>query len=453
MNLGDFFSPQELAAWSEHRLTCNLLYFTAVGIKLFFLSVVAFSSVRDAIARWAAATADWLYARRTLAALGRLLPPLRGVVKIFERLGSGGKAAGLDKTQWLNDVFYPVYLTLFWAVLVLPLSFFSAYVYEHELGISTCTLSRWWSDWVIGLGLSLSSAALLGLGLFGLARRLRRTWWLWLWGAVVGALLLWTLLSPYRARIYNQFTELPDGALKQSIEQVMQKAGFALERLEVVDTSRRSRRANAFIMGEGPTKRVVLSDNLLAGFHPREIRFAIAHEAGHELDRHPLRTWLTTSLAALLFLLICRLILWSAPRSRRLRLGPHADPRALPLIILAAQLLFMANSPLSAYLDRREEVKADREALKLTEDPTAYCSLIVRLTRLNQQDPDPPAWARWYFRHHPTTKERLDLAFSWAKIKGTPINILEIPLRLPGGSTDGSRTPTPGHYRGYARPD
>jgi len=426
MNLGDFFSPAELAAWSDQRLTCHLLYFTAAGIKLLFLLVVAFSSVREAIARWATSTAKWLYSRRILAYIGNHIPPLRGVVKVFERLSSGGKVVDLEKTQWLTDIFYPVYLILFWAVVVLPLNFFSDFVYEHELGLSTSTMARWWSDWAISLGLTLSFAGLLGLGLFGLARRLRRTWWLWLWGAVIGALLLWSMLTPYRARIYNQFTELPDGPLKASIEQVIHKAGFALERVEVVDTSRRSRRANAFIMGEGPTKRVVLSDNLVKGFHPREIQFAIAHEAGHEMDRHPLRTWLTTSLAALLFLLICRLILWSAPR--RFNLSPHADPRTLPMILLAAQLLFLANNPLSAYLDRREEIKADQQALSLTEDPTAYCSLIVRLTRLNQEDPAPPPWARWYFRHHPTTKERLEMGLEWARKKDIYIEKTSIPL-------------------------
>ena len=259
---------------------------------------MAFSSTREAIARWAAATADWLYSRRTLVALGKYVPPLRILVRIFERLGSGGKAIDLQKAQWLTDIFYPVYLILSWAVLILPLSFFSDYVYEHELGLSTTTLQRWWSDWAIGLGLTLSFAALLGLGLFGLARRLRRTWWLWLWGAVVGALLLWSMLTPYRARIYHDFEELPDGPLQKSIAQVMKKAGFELERVEVVNTSKRSRRANAFIMGEGPTKRVVLSDNLVNGFHPREIQFAIAHEAGHQKNEHPLRTWLTTSLAS-----------------------------------------------------------------------------------------------------------------------------------------------------------
>jgi STE24 endopeptidase len=433
VNLGDFFSPGELAAWSDQRLTCHLLYFTAVGIKLLFLVGVTCSSLREAIARFATTTANWLYARRTLAFTGKALPPLRGVVGIIERLGSGGKAVDLPKTQWLVDIFYPVYLLMLWALLVLPLSFFSDYIYEHELGLSTTTLSRWWSDWAIGLVLTLSCAALLGLGLFGLARRLRRTWWLWLWGAVVGALFLWSMLTPYRARIYHDFQELPDGPLRQSIGQVMQKAGFELERVNVVDTSKRSRRANAFIMGAGPTRRVVLSDNLVEAFHPREIQVAIAHEAGHEINKHPLRTWLTTSIAALLFLLICRLILWSAPKSRRLKLSPHADPKTLPLIFLAANLLFLINNPISAHLDRQEEQKADQEALKLTEDPTAYCSLLIRLTRINQHDPDPKAWARWYFRHHPTTKERLEFGFKWAESQGTPIDKHAIPLPAPSG--------------------
>ena len=306
MSLGDFFSSGELAAWSDQRLTCHLLYFTAVGIKLLFLVSIAFSSLREAIARFAATTVDWLYTRRTLAFTGKVLPPLRGVVRIFERLGCGGKAVDLPRTQWLVDIFYPVYLLLLWALLILPLGFFSDYVYEHELGLSTITLSRWWSDWAIELSLTLSFAAFLGLGLFGLARRLRRTWWLWLWGAVIGTLLLWSMLTPYRARIYHDFEKLPDGPLRQSVGQILQKAGFEAKRVEVVNTSKRSRRADAFIMGEGPTRRVVLSDNLVKAFHPREIRVAIAHEVGHELNEHPLRTWLTTSLAALLFLLICR---------------------------------------------------------------------------------------------------------------------------------------------------
>jgi len=180
MSLGDFFSPAELAAWSGQRLTCHLLYFTAAGIKLLFLLAVAFSSVREAIGRWAAATADSLYSRRTLAVVGKYIPPFRVLVRAFEKLGSGSKSSDLEKTQWLTDIFYPVYLILFWAVLILPMNFFSDYIYEHEMGLSTSTLARWWSDWAISLSLTLSFAALLGLGLFGLARRLRRTWWLWL---------------------------------------------------------------------------------------------------------------------------------------------------------------------------------------------------------------------------------------------------------------------------------
>ncbi len=429
MDLGLFFSAEELATWADLRTTSHLLYFTSLGIKLSFLILMLLAGVHLAIRRLADSMAAGLYNRPTLQKIGARLPPLRGVVRIFEKLGSR-KSSAAERPQWLVDAFFPILFLLLYSLLTLPLRFFSGYILEHERGLSNITLAQWWLDMLKSLGIGCFFGAFLGIGLFGLARRLRRSWWLWLWGAVAGGLIVWSMLSPYRARIYNQFTPLEEGELKASIESVLKQAGFELARVEVVDTSRRSKRVNAFIMGEGPTKRVVLSDNLVAGFHPREIKVAIAHEAGHHLNEDQTRAWLTTALAALLFLALCRLIFWLAPKSKRLGLRQEADPAVLPLIILVLQLLFMANGPLSAYLDRQEERAADRQALRLTEDPVAFCSLMIRLNRLNQTDPDPPAWVKLYFHHHPPTVERLDFGFSWAKQNGINLGPGALPLPI-----------------------
>ncbi|MBW1808099.1 MAG: M48 family metalloprotease [Deltaproteobacteria bacterium] len=427
MDLGLFFSPEELATWADLRTTSHMLYFTSLGIKLLFLSLMLVAGVHLAIRRLADSMASGLYNRPTLKKIGAKVAPLRGVVRVFEKLGRGKSSSG-DRSQWLVDAFFPILFVLIYSLLTLPLRFFSGYILEHERGLSNISLAQWWIDMLRSLGIGCFFSAFLGIGLFGLARRLRRSWWLWLWGAVAGGLIVWSILSPYRARIYNQFTPLEEGKLKTSIESIMKKAGFELSRVEVIDTSRRSKRVNAFIMGEGPTKRVILSDNLVAGFHPREIKVAIAHEAGHLINEDQARTWMTTALAALLFLALCRLIFWLAPKSKRLGLRPGVDPAILPLIILVLQLLFMANGPLSAYLDRIEERAADREALRLTEDPVAFCSLMIRLNRLNQSDPDPPGWVKWYFHHHPSTADRLDFGFSWAEQNGISLGPGALPL-------------------------
>jgi len=392
MDLAAFFSPEELAAWSDQRVVSHALYATALGIKLLFLITATFTGLHQVIGRWCESIAG--------------------------------------KRQYLIDLLYPVLLMLLWSLLILPLEFYSDYIHEHQLGLSTITLGLWWTDWFKDLGMTMLFSAALGVGLFGLARRLPRSWWVILWAAVIGALVLWSMLSPYRARIYHDFTPLQDGPLKQSIESLMKKAGLEIEDIEVVDTSKRSRRANAVIMGEGPTRKVVLTDTLVQNFPAREIAFALAHEAAHEKHDHPTRTWLINALAALLFLGIVRLILWRSPKIALLKIKNHADPAVLPLILLVMQLIFMANNPLSAYLDRQEEIQADQEALDLTRDPAAYCSLMIRLNRQNQTDPDPPALTRWYFRHHPTTRERIQLGFDFAKAENIPLDQSELPLGI-----------------------
>ncbi len=231
MDLGLFFSAEELATWADLRTTSHLLYFTSLGIKLSFLILMLLAGVHLAIRRLADSMAAGLYNRPTLQKIGARLPPLRGVVRIFEKLGSR-KSSAAERPQWLVDAFFPILFLLLYSLLTLPLRFFSGYILEHERGLSNITLAQWWLDMLKSLGIGCFFGAFLGIGLFGLARRLRRSWWLWLWGAVAGGLIVWSMLSPYRARIYNQFTPLEEGELKASIESVLKQAGFELARVE-----------------------------------------------------------------------------------------------------------------------------------------------------------------------------------------------------------------------------
>jgi len=348
-------------------------------------------------------------------------------------LGGASRAGEENQTQWLVDAAFPVLFMLLYSLLSLPLNFYTGFVREHDLGLANISFAQWWLDWIKSLGMVMLMSAVLGVGLFGLVRKLRRSWWLWLWGAVVGALVLWSMLSPYRARIYHEFSPLADQTLRGRIEATLTAAGFESAGVEVVNSSLRTKKAGAYIMGQGPSKRVILSDNLVAQFHPREIQVAVAHELGHLLLEGKTQPFWKTALAALFFLAYCQLVLWAAARRQHFGLRSSADPAVLPLLILALQLLFIANSPLSAYLARGEEAQADQQALQLTKDPAAFCSLFVRLTRLNQSDPDPPNWSHWYFNHHPSTVERLQAGMAWAEKNLAGICDFRIlPMSIPG---------------------
>ena len=430
MDSSTFFSAQELAAWSGQRFQSELIYFTGLGLKVVFLLVVMLSGIHLALRHKCQSAAAWLYERRSLTGMSRRVPVLKRVICVFEKLGASLPDES-HRTRWLVDAFYPLALLILFSILCAPLSFFSGYLLEHERGLATISLGQWWLDWTKSLFESGFLAVFLGLGLFGLVRRLRRTWWLWLWGMVVGGLLLWSMLSPYRARIYHDFRPLEDGRLKAAIQELGKQAGIGIERVEVKDSSRRTRRASAYLAGAGATRRVVLSDNLVDEFNPREVLVAVGHELGHHVGEHSTFSWLRTALSALVFLVLCQVILWWAPRVKRFGLRKNVDPAVLPLLLLALEILFLVNAPVSASLDRREENSADGHALRLTRDPAAFCSLFIRLNRLNQADPRPPGWVQFLFGHHPTTMERISRGFEWAKDHGMQLSAGALPLPPP----------------------
>ncbi len=411
-----FFSQEELSTWAAQADLNSFLHLTTIGIKVLFALVVVGAGVHVALRRGCE--------RLGLRIYGGSDKPRR-VFRVFERLSD---PTGNEPSRWVTDLVYPIALTMIWSVVILPISYFGSFVLGHERGLVTMSAGLWWSDWAKSMLLGSVFYGFLGVGLFGLARRLPRTWWLLLWGAVAGMLLVWSMLSPYRAKLYNEFKELAPGPARTAVESIMAKAGIKLSHVQVVNTSKRSRHAAAFVMGTGPTRRVVLGDNLVRRFHPREIMVALGHELGHEREKHQDRGWISLSLAALVFLILVRLILLWAPRVRRLGLRPDADPAVLPIIFLMLLILFSANSPLSAWLDRQEEHEADMAGLELTRDPVAFCSLMVRLARTNQADVDPPEWRHWFWEHHPTVKQRIEYAMKWGKEHHVPVGPGAVPL-------------------------
>ncbi|MBN2496730.1 MAG: M48 family metalloprotease [Deltaproteobacteria bacterium] len=428
MDPTSLFSPEEIAFWASKRLSGNLLYFTSLGMKLSIYLVVLLAGIHLVIRRHCSHIADWLYARPALAALGQRAPVLRRTVGVLERLSASSPT---ERNRWMIDAMFPVAFSLMWFALYLPFEYFCTFVRPHLFGLSNQTLGQWWIDVARSFGLYALLSCMLGIGLFGLARKLPRSWWLWLWVAVVGMIWVWSMLAPYRASMVVDYKPLPQGQLRQSIEDLASEAGFALQQVRVVNTSKRSKVAGAHFMGEGPTRQVVLGDNLVNRFHPREVLFTVGHELGHQIHEHAARDWITTAFAALVFLALLRLMLWKGPAIRRLRLRPEADPSILPLVLLVFHLLAIANGPLSKYLSRQEEFEADTAGLELTRDPVAYISLMVRLARENKGDIDPPGWVRFYFMSHPSIVDRIRFGLAWAARHGMDIGPGAIPLPAP----------------------
>jgi STE24 endopeptidase len=181
--------------------------------------------------------------------------------------------------------------------------------------------------------------------------------------------------------------------------------------VDVLRASERTTALNAEVAGLGATRRVVLWDTVLGGrVPPREIRFLVAHELGHDQQKHLLKgvAW---------FALTAPLLTWLVAVSTRRR-GGIAEPAAVPLavlVLLAAEIVLL---PAANAISRRYEAEADWRALELTRDPVADRALMRLFVADDLTDPAPPRWSRVLLGTHPTLEQRAAMAQAWAARNG-----------------------------------
>jgi len=345
---------------------------------------------------------------RLAAALGRRLagvrsvPVLRAFPAVLDRLWNGpGWGAAL--------IFALAYFQLF-LILDLPRGIYFGFIREHAYGMSTESAASFAWDAVKGNLLTVAAVSALTLGLFGLARRLR-AWWRIM--AVVASVVMIgsAALDPYRARVYFDQEPLPQGELRDRISALMAKADIDFRDVLVDKTSAKTVRLQAYFAGTGPTRTINLNDSLLAGLTTDEILAAVGHEAGHVGEpRWPAR--LGSAAALLLFLLAVERLFRAAAARRWFEITERADVRTLPLIMLLFDLSSMVIGPLSGAASRARESAADRYAVRLTGNPEAFRSMLVKAARTNKMDPEPPRWYVLKGVSHPPVGERLEAVMS-----------------------------------------
>ncbi|WP_298234040.1 M48 family metallopeptidase [uncultured Azohydromonas sp.] len=297
------------------------------------------------------------------------------------------------------------------ALLDLPFDLYRTFVLEQRFGFNRMTWKLYLADMLKGLlvgvliGLPLAALVLWIMGATG------PLWWLWAWGAWTAFQLLALVLYPTLiAPLFNRFTPLPEGELKDQVQSLMQRCGFAAKGLFVMDGSRRSAHANAYFTGLGAAKRVVFFDTLLNKLNGNEIEAVLAHELGHYKHRHVLKRML---LAFGLSLAGLALLGWLSGQTWfylglgvRPSLDAPNDALALLLFMLVLPPFMFLLSPLGARLSRRHEFEADAYACAQA-DGRDLANALLKLHEDNASTLTPdPLYARFYYSHPPAT-ERL----------------------------------------------
>lgn len=301
-------------------------------------------------------------------------------------------------------------------LITLPLSYYRGFRLPHRFDQSTQTMKGWISDQLKGLLLSLLLGIPLLTGLFYLLRHFPHTWWIWTGAAftlvtTVLATIAPVLILPLFFKPEPLGDEYAD--LRDRLMELAESANTEVRGVYKLDMSRRTKSANAALMGLGGTRRILLGDTLLEEFEPAEIETILAHEMGHHVHGDIPRGILVQGGMTLLgFFLVHQLLRLIVPK---MGFTGFSDPAILPLLSLIFSLGGLALMPLSNAYSRWRERRADTFALDLTQKAGAFADAMTRLANQNLAQADPPAWEELLFYSHPSLRKRLDQAERWAK--------------------------------------
>ena len=193
-------------------------------------------------------------------------------------------------------------LYLAWELLTLPFTFYSVFHIEQKHGFNTTTYRVWFLDFLKATMLSLLLLTAVIFGGLMLVETSPRFWWFLVWCFFLAFTIFITYIAPYVIEpLFNRFTPVEDGSLKEAIVALASRAGINVEKVLTMDQSTRSRHTNAYFTGMGRTKRIILFDTLLETMKPDEVLAVLAHEIGHWKGRHLLKGLLLSSLVSLVF--------------------------------------------------------------------------------------------------------------------------------------------------------
>lgn len=317
---------------------------------------------------------------------------------------------------WASLILTALALALPWTLLTIPIRYYSGFVLPHRYGLSTQHVTGWISDNIKGGLLSALIGAPLLVALYGVIRNFPRTWWVWAAaGYSLVSVVLTTLAPVVLMPLFFKFEPLQQEQqeLVDRLRRLARQAGTRIQGVYSVDMSRRTRAANAALVGLGKTRRILLGDTLVDEFTTDEIETIMAHELAHHVHKDiPLGLFVGTALEFGTFFLASQFLQISV---NRLPLDSLADPAGLPFLALFFGATGLISTPLGNAYSRWREAMADDYALKVTNKPEHFASAFTRLANQNLAEADPSRWARRLLASHPPLKERIAKAERFAQ--------------------------------------
>jgi STE24 endopeptidase len=326
---------------------------------------------------------------------------------IAEHLASALVGPGLARA--VSVAVYVALLSVLNEVGALPLAFYGGFVLEQRYGLSKQPVRAWLAEQAKSLALGLVLGITAASILYFFISRFPSGWWLP--AAVVFALLIVGLanVAPLvLLPLFYSVKPLERESLRRRLVALGERAGARVLDAYEWGLGAKTSKANAALTGIGVSRRILVSDTMLAGYSDDEIEVVLAHELAHHVHGD---IWkglaFETALIVAGFFCASWLLELAAPAGG-LR-GPD-DVAGLPILLLAAGAVSLVTLPAAHAMSRAHERRADRFALELTKNPPAFISAMRRLAAQNLAEDEPSQVVQWLFHSHPPTRERIAAA-------------------------------------------
>lgn len=293
----------------------------------------------------------------------------------------------------------------------LPFDYYRQFVLEQRFGFNKMTPGLWLLDLVKGTAVGAAIGLPLVWVVLTLMDKSGALWWFYAWLVWSGFQLLMMVLYPTVIQpLFNKFTPLSDASLKDRIEGLMTRVGFASKGLFVMDGSKRSAHGNAYFSGFGANKRIVFFDTLLERLAPQEIEAVLAHELGHFKLKHIVKRIAVLFAVSLGFLALLGYLKEQVWFYTGLGVDPVPgaanDAMALLLFMLVLPVFTFVLSPLTSITSRKHEFEADAFAAVHT-DARDLVSALVKMYEDNASTLTPDPLHSAFYDSHPPASVRI----------------------------------------------
>jgi len=287
-----------------------------------------------------------------------------------------------------------------------PFGYYHTFIIEEKYGFNKTSLKTFFLDKIKGWLMSAVLGGLLLSIIIWFYESAGSNFWIYAWGIITVFVLFMNLFyARLIVPLFNKQTPLSDGSLKTKIKDYAQKVGFQLDKIVVIDGSKRSTKANAYFSGFGSEKRVTLFDTLIDDLEEEEIVAVLAHEVGHYKKKHILFNLIISTLIMGFTFWLLSLLIGSPLLSEAL----NVYTPSFHIGLIAFGILYSPISELTGlvmnFISRKFEYQADNYA-KETFDGAPLISGLKKLNKNSLSNLTPhPAYVFVHYSH-PTLLQR-----------------------------------------------